>query len=420
MKGWLFFLLGSIFFFPLPNLSAQDNTPIVFVHGFLGSGDNFSAQVQRFKQMGYPDKALRVFDWNSLGARNGQNPALDSFVQVVLRENNAQQIYLVGHSAGGGLGYAYANDSLRAKKLKGYVHIGSSAAKQPAGARGEVPTLNLYSAGDKIAKSAPIPGAVNNALDNKDHFEVATSEESFRAMYRFFHGKEAPLVEAVYKAQVFLSGKACTLGENIPLAGATLRFYAIDLKTGKRKKEKPITELTTDANGLWGPIKWSTNSAMEVHLLPAGTQRKVIYFLEAPAQDNQLVYLRALPSSGMAALLLAGLPAKDDQSVLAVFTSQRAVVAGRDSLVVNGQSLSLPDLAPASKTAIAQFLYDNGDRQSGGQKIPAFQAAPFLNGVDMFLDPAAAAPLVVFYNGRNLKIPLRKSASEGVMVLVLQ
>jgi len=44
-------------------------TPIVFVHGFLGSGDTYASQFQRFQDVGYSNDQLFVYDWNSIGAR---------------------------------------------------------------------------------------------------------------------------------------------------------------------------------------------------------------------------------------------------------------------------------------------------------------------------------------------------------------
>ncbi|MBX9734273.1 MAG: alpha/beta fold hydrolase, partial [Chitinophagaceae bacterium] len=171
----------------------QSFLPIVFVHGFLGSGDTYATQFQRFRAAGYNKDLLYVYDWNSVGVRINNSVRLDSFIQDVLKKTGAKQVNLVGHSAGGGIGYAYLNDSLYATRVANYVHIGSSKAAGPAGKQQQIRTLNIFSPDDKIAKSGEIPGAINSEQKGSDHYQVATSEASFTAMYNFFN-KQAPAV----------------------------------------------------------------------------------------------------------------------------------------------------------------------------------------------------------------------------------
>jgi pimeloyl-ACP methyl ester carboxylesterase len=45
----------------------RDHVPIVFLHGFLASGDTYAKQVIRFREQGYCADHLQVFDWNTLG-----------------------------------------------------------------------------------------------------------------------------------------------------------------------------------------------------------------------------------------------------------------------------------------------------------------------------------------------------------------
>ena len=161
--------------------------PIVMCHGFLASGDTYAKQAQRFLQNNYCGVSVYVFDWNSLGG--GSNvEALDAFIEGVLARTGASQVELAGHSAGGGLGYDYLADATRAAKVAHYVHLGSSPQTAPAGPNGEVPTLNIWSPYDAIVAGADIPGAQNVQLAGKDHYEVATSLETFEAMFQFFRG----------------------------------------------------------------------------------------------------------------------------------------------------------------------------------------------------------------------------------------
>ena len=394
-------------------------TPIVFVHGFLGSGDTYTTQFQRFLSNGYCINQLYVFDWNSIGAMGNTNAQLDIFIQAVLKKAGTEKVNLVGHSAGGGIGYSYLNDSLRALHVAHYVHIGSGKNAKSAGKRGEVPTMNIYSTGDKVAKGGEIPGAVNIMQTGNDHYQVATSEASFLNMFSFFNNGTQPSIQFKKEKKPIVAGKACLMGENSPLAGALIEVYAFDLQKGTRKKEIPSFQFVADSSGSWGPFAADPSIGYEFVLKPIGGQRTVYYYHEPFAQSNLLVYLRALPKTGMTALLLNILPSDDAQSVLAIFTSNGAVVSGRDSLTINAFNLSSPLISPASKTGIAQFIFEDGDRQSSGKLIPNFNAVPFMNGIDLLLDTQNASPIHLYFNGRDLYLPKRKSATEGVMVVVL-
>jgi triacylglycerol lipase len=161
------------------------HVPIVMVHGFLASGDTYTNHLMRFTANGYCRDRIFVYDWNSLGG--GSSPArLDTFVDEVLRVTGATQIDLMGHSAGGGIGYSYLEDATRAAKVRRYVHIGSGDEDAPAGPTANVPTLNLYSANDRVVTGNDgIDGAENVDLVDDDHYEVATSADSFTAIWEF-------------------------------------------------------------------------------------------------------------------------------------------------------------------------------------------------------------------------------------------
>jgi hypothetical protein len=217
-----------------------------------------------------------------------------------------------------------------------------------------------------------------------------------------------------------IAGKACLMGENTALANAVVEVYAINLSRGKRLGSTPTFQCTTDEQGNWGPFKAQAAVGYEFVLKPAGGQRTVHYFHEPFTSNNPLVYLRALPKTGMTALLLNTLPSNDQQSVLAIFSSNQAVIAGRDSLTIDGLNLSSTIISPASKTAIAQFIFENGDGNSTGNLIPAFKAVPFMNGIDFLLGTNNENPIHIYYNGKNFYLPKRKSATEGLMVMVLK
>ncbi len=423
----IFFIL--LFFNQL--LSAQvkcvdTNLPIVFVHGFMGSGDNWATQIQRFTSNGFCEDKLFVFDWNSVGGGSNTSSLLNKFIDGVLQKTNSQQINLVGHSAGGGVCYSYLKDSLQALKVAKYVHIGSSKMKTAAGKNAQVATMNIYSTDDMVMKNGgDIIGAINVKQTGNDHMQVATSGATFSAMYSFFTGSKKNVNTKLAPSKAFykiIGGKGVVLAENSPLAFDSFRVNIINPKTGQRyltKNSQPLGDYVNwTVFGKDGSFAFNINkdnyTEFEVH---PTNGRKLFYYFEPLVNNNRNVYLRALPTGGMAAAMLGNIPNDDKQTALVIFTANNAVIAGRDSLAIDSIPLSLPKLMPASKTSIACFLFDDGDEVTSGKPLKSLSGAPFLSGVDVFIKADENKTMRIYYNGRSIVLPKRKS-KDGIMIVV--
>ena len=175
--------------FPMSSqeIPCNEQIPIVFAHGLLASGDTYSLQVQRFEQNGYCSDRMFAFDYNTIGLDNNKG-RLNQFINEVLKETASDKVFLVGHSAGSNLSYDFLKLVNESQKISKYVHIGGNPFDTPAGPSAEIPTLNIWSPADFVVPGGNIPGATNLELEGKDHFEVASSEASFIAMYEFFYG----------------------------------------------------------------------------------------------------------------------------------------------------------------------------------------------------------------------------------------
>jgi pimeloyl-ACP methyl ester carboxylesterase len=389
--------------------------PLVYVHGFLGSGDNWALQSQRMEANGYCPDRVSAFDWNSLDRKANSDSLLELHIRGLLKRTKASQVDLVGHSAGGGLCARFLSKPERAALVARYVHVGSGPLP---GLPGGVPTLNIYSAGDRVAaRAADVPGATNLRQASTDHLEVVTSEESFQAIMEFLRPGMKTRLDFPAPSVMEVSGRALVLGENTPLGDCPVEAWVHDARTGQRVGKAPAWSGRTDAEGRWGGLKAKPGTHYEFIIRPA-TGRVVHYFHEPFRHHNRLLYLRALPSTGMAAALLSGLPRDSASSALAVFTANRAVVTGRDTLGCNNLPLSTPSLTPPEKTCIALFLYDQGaDGKGDGKPLPMFAAAPFMNGADLAMPAREKAGIRLHYNGRTRVLPTVPS-SEGVMVAV--
>ncbi len=296
--------------------------PIVMVHGFLASGDTWTSFAQRFTSNGYSWRRIFVFDWNSLGG-NTTNKDLDLFIDDVLKKTGFDKVDLIGHSAGGGTCYTYLQDPKTAAKVVHYVHVASAKQSGPAGPSGIIPTLNIWSDGDKTVQGSDFQGCTNLKLINKDHYQVATSKESFEAVFSFFKGKKPETLDIAYEDKPCIGGRALTFGENNPAANAAIEIWEVSSTTGERINPTADVTTTTDAKGYWKPVFVKPKTNYELTVKEQGTGKRTIhYYREGFTHNNLLVYLRTIPPPGsLAGLLLAGLPTNKEQVVLNVFSS---------------------------------------------------------------------------------------------------
>lgn len=401
----------------------EAHLPLVLIHGFLASGDTYEKQVLRFAANGFSPERIFIFDWNTVG-RQGSMTALVELVDKALEKTGSSQIYLAGHSAGSGLSYNFMADSSRAKLVEAYVHIAGRPMDQLPGIESHrVRTLNIFSDSDLIVRGNDIPGAENLRFADHDHYEVATSVETFAAIFEFFTGERPQLlsIPRSENEEIQLSGKVLSLGENEVQVGAKVAVFSLKTDSGERQNETADAKFTVDDDGNWGPFTAYKGVAYEFVVSPAEEGSRTIHYYRTPFYtDNPVIYLRTLPAPGsMAGMMLGGLPRDDEQSVVAIFASQQAVIHGRDILKINGVELSTAEWASPSSSNIAWFLYDaNNNRESDFTSIPTFAMAPFLMGVDVFFSTKSVQTQVAEFNGKSLYFLNRKSDSEGIVVLV--
>lgn len=415
-------MLISMFFFLTVSGPIQacdpSRAPVVFVHGLLASGDTWSTQIQRFASNGHCQERYFAFDWNSLSP-GGADALLDAFIDSVLAVTQAEKVHLVGHSAGGGRGYSYLSDPARAAKVISYAHIGSSAQSAPAGPGGIIPTINIYSTGDKVVNGTDIPGAQNVVFNGLDHYQVATSAATFEALYTFFYGSSPTTTTVEPSSTITISGRCVTLGENTPTTNVTIEMYKTD--ANGNPIPPAITTFTVGPSGHWGPVEVEAETYYMFFVTSASSNfRKVIYYYEPFIRDNPAVYLRTFPSAlSLAGLLLSAVPNNDNQSVISIFTSTQAVIHGRDSLSLDGIDLATAALASESASMIALFCYDNGaDGQGNGEPMANFAVFPFLQGADIPVPPAPEKTWNITFNGTTMPVRNWRSKSDGVVIAV--
>lgn len=363
--------------------------PVVFVHGGAGSGAQFESQAMRFASNGYPSGHVRVLEYNSANpATFGTIPArLDALIADLKAETGADQIDLLGHSLGTGLMQSYLASPARAENVAHYVNIDGSQASAPPGG---VSTLALWGRG---SPSRRIVGARNTYLQDQAHVQVATSRESFGAMFRFFNDGEEPATLEVVpdpSGEAEISGRAVYFPANDGADGTTLDVYEVDPATGERLGS-PLATYLLGPDGSWGPFTGEVGSSFEMAI--TNDEGSTHHFYTEPLiRDDDLVRLNtSLPDQGLGALVERG---PDHSSI--VVTRYKEWWGDHpdqdDTLEIDGVNVLNGATAPVSKNAIGVFAYDVGSDGVSHVDAPiaALFGLPFLTGVDHHI--AAATP----------------------------
>jgi pimeloyl-ACP methyl ester carboxylesterase len=225
-----------------PLMAAEDAPPIVFVHGFAGSAQQYQSQAIRFVANGYPPD--HIFDYDHDGQTldvDGFTAGLDAVVDRAISETGHDRVYLIGHSRGTTVSNAYLGTPARAAKVAKYVSLDG----QPCPTDVVADCINL--------NQLTYPGQA--------HVEVATSEESFIDQYEYFVGG-APKYSDISRKGIGrqpgcseISGRVVLFPENLGRGGVTMEIYEVDPATGFRLSEMPIASVQLDDTGSFGPIE---------------------------------------------------------------------------------------------------------------------------------------------------------------------
>ena len=330
--------------------------PIVFVHGFFGSGNQFESQAMRFTSNGYPDNYLAAHEYDSSTA--SVRPAeerfkkLDKLISDLLKNTGSEKVDLIGHSLGTTEMTNYLNSSPeRAKKVAHYVNVdGRQGEKLPGG----VPTLAIWDGFGSAART--FVDAENVRIPAQSHVQVATSAETFSHMYKFFTGKEPKTTQIISepRGQVRVSGKALIFPENVAPENATLEIYQVNAKTGEREKKKPEATYTIGKDGSWGPFKAKGGDHYEFVIVRKGMQNHH-FFLEEFNRSNHFIRLQTSPPTGG---IIAALDSSNHHSNLAIQRNKEFFGdqgPNNDILKINGSNIVNANNSAASARTITYF-----------------------------------------------------------------
>ena len=402
----------------IPHCS-DPHRPIIFVHGFLGSGDNYADMVQRFLQNGYCPEKLVLLDWNGVGADvNGGVRALSAQVDELISSSGFPQVDLVGHSLGGFLGTNYVNITGNAAKVAHYLHAASNPYSAfPAGLK----VRSISSTADTVAGFTEVPGIDNREIPGADHMQVISKAEAFAEAYEFFNDGAAPETTAIVaqEEKIRLEGKAVSLGDNLPLAGARIEIFPVDPATGERTAAQPEACFLVDAEGKWGVFEAEKQVYYEMALTTADG-RTIHYYRQPFRRSQPSVYLRGLGQAGssITALITSIVPYNDQMAIVILFASNQAVYSGRDTASVDGYDLATPELSSPVQSSIAYFLSDENLNGVSDHTQSSLSGMNFLADLDYFIPVTPRRSVRLEMNGSILNIPNWKSDTEGVSLAV--
>lgn len=359
---------------PLPPLPEDVALPIVFVHGFAGSAQQYESQAMRFVANGYPQDRIVAYDHDGAGMDiAGYAAGVESVVDETLAEFDVEQVYLVGHSRGTGVSTKYLSTPDNAAKVAKYIAI--DGAPCPA----EV---------DCIAPNQP-------AFPGQAHVEVATSPESFAMQYEFLVGEPPAVTEIKPQvAPVVLSGRAVVFPANTGRGGTTLDVWAIDAETGQRVGDDPHATFEIGDDGAFGPLEVESGARYEFLLSEADSPVQHHLYLPPYVRSSDLVRLLSSTPDGDTR---ANTNTDDDHSSLIAIRMREWYAV--DSPDVEGDERDVLEISVdgseplnaitdlAGNGGIGVHIHD--DAATPGEStlgpLPYFSEQPFQSGVDMFL-----------------------------------
>jgi pimeloyl-ACP methyl ester carboxylesterase len=363
-------------------------TPVIFVHGGAGSGAQFESQALRFSSNGYPNRIIRVFEYDSTTATANLaslHNRLDQLIAQVKQQTGKPKVDVLGHSLGTLVMHTYLASPARAANVAHYVNIDGQTSSSPPGG---VPTLALWAG--RGTPGRQIVGATNVTIPNQTHVQSATSVESFVQIFKFLTGR-VPRWNILPQRHITVSGRAQLFPENTGVGDRTLQIWEIRGSTGQRKRKVATLDIADD--GSWGPVRGlEPGRHYEFALLLPGSTTHHIYPEPFTRSDRLVRLLTSQPNGGVS--LLIERSAKHASMVLVrnkeLWGDQGAE---SDSLSINGTNVLNPATAPISKRVIGMFAFDRGSDGVSNVTVPhpVFFSLPFLSGVDLFL-PAAAPP----------------------------
>lgn len=392
---------------PLASLPDDVALPIVFVHGFAGSAQQYESQAMRFVANGYPQERIVAYDHDGAGFDiDAYVEGLAEVVDDTRAAFDVEQVYLVGHSRGTRVSSTFLGDPERAASVAKYVAID----------------------GEPCPDVVPCVAPTQADFPGQSHVEVATSAESFAMQYEFLVGEAPEVVDIVpQRDPVEISGRAVNFPANTGRE-AQLEIWAVDPATGARTGEEPHATFDLGADGAFGPVELETGGHYEYALTSDDSPVTHHLYLQPYLRSSDLVRLLSSPPDGPTR---TNTNASDDHASL-IAIRMREWHAEGDADVLE---ISVDGDEPVN--AITDFvgngtigLHIHDDAATPGETtldpLPYFADQPFQSGIDVHMpaSPDGSGTITVTNLPRGdadrpqtLNVPRWPSSEHAVSVI---
>jgi pimeloyl-ACP methyl ester carboxylesterase len=409
--------------------------PIVFVHGTYDSGGEIANIAMLFTSNGFCASRFIAIDYNSLlvvtgGPATAASAPLDVAIDAVLQATGAAQVDLMGHSQGAAQCYSYLADPTHAAKVAHYVQLAGGPQSAPPGPEDAgVPTLSISSNSDTIEGPVGVTGAQQTVLlESEDHIRVATSVNSFIAIWQYLHqgadgtpDGQFPQYTSIQCGDptITLSGLSETIGDNSPpAAGETLEAFEVGDSLLDGGAPLQTFAQTADSGSAFSLQAKRMQPYVFTGLAPDGGVIGRLYF-NSFRRSN--FWLRALqPSQDPLAVIATSAATSLNDNREATYLVRTTGGSFRqdlgESLTVNGfEALNSTDATRQTATAALWMFDGNKDGKSEGGGITSVNILPFfIRGTDVFVSSSPPAWVQVNYNGTVFQVPNWPSVSEGI------
>lgn len=367
---------------PAAPLQPADMLPIVFVHGYLGSGAQYRTQAMRFASNGWPAERIRAIDYGGLSATG-----LDAFIDQVRQEFGVTQVYVAAHSLGTAIMLGYLLNATQSSKVRAYAALDGVGALCIWGTR--CTSISASSMG-------------------QSHVEASTSAESFRRQFQHFVGRAPTTTNVVAEPadQVRIGGRAVDFTTNAAASGATGQVWEVNNTTGHRVGTAPVASFSVGADGNFGPIRVNGQRRYEIAISRSGVPT-VHYYYQPFIRTSLLLRLQTLTAGSP---IVANTNRGPNHSVAVVLRYREWWSTGttRDTLQVStsspaGNQPATNVLSQLTSNSICGIhLHDNAatPRQTTLAALSYFSSQPFQTGIDVYMPASPTQPLgtITFVN----------------------
>lgn len=344
--------------------------PIVFVHGYLGSGAQYRSPAMRFDSNGYPADRIRAFDYSSDAS------GLDAFINAVRTEFGVSQVRVAAHSLGTVVMGGYLLNPFQAVKVEKYVALDGAGAFCIWGT--QCTSISAASLG-------------------QTHIEASLSPESFARQYQFFTGQAPARTTITPQAgQVQIAGRALNFQVNTPATGTTGQLWPINPTTGARTTATPQASFTIGTDGNFGPLSVSSGQPYEITLTRSGVG--VMHYYFQPFTHSTFLLRLQVPEANGGQIVNSNFGPNHAVAVVLRYREWwRAASHGavRDNIDIStsggaGTQPVVNALTNVTGDVAGVHVHDNTatPRSSSLALLSYFSTQPFQSGADVYM-PAA-------------------------------